>query len=158
MVHLTAQDKRFTLGRLCATTDNMTFSHNLIGIGRILLALYFLVPGIAKFLAFDTHVTLMTTHKVPFATSLLVIAGIAQVLGALLLLTNRFVRFSALGFVVYTLVINVMMHDFWNFSGLVGTHELQNFIKNLGIVAGLLVLAGHSPWRMPSLQGLTRAD
>jgi putative oxidoreductase len=28
-----------------------------------------------------------------------------------------------------------------------GAHELQNFVKNLGILAGLLVLAGYSPNR-----------
>jgi putative oxidoreductase len=41
-------------------------------------------------------------------------------------------------------VINVSLHDFWNYSGVEGAHEMQNFIKNLGIFAGLLVLSGHS--------------
>ena len=31
----------------------------LINIGRVLLALYFLLPGINKFAAWDMHVTLM---------------------------------------------------------------------------------------------------
>jgi putative oxidoreductase len=34
------------------------------------------------------------------------------------------------------------LHDFWNFSGLEGEHEGQNFFKNLGILAGCLMLAG----------------
>ena len=34
----------------------------LINIGRVLLALYFLLPGINKFAAWDMHVTLMETH------------------------------------------------------------------------------------------------
>jgi putative oxidoreductase len=126
--------------------------------GRILVALYFLVPGVAKFLAFDTHVAMMTAHNVPFPEILLLVAGIAQIVGALLLMANRFVRFSALGFVVYIVLINFMLHDFWNFTGVTGAHELQNFIKNLGILAGLLVLAGHSHWRMPTLKGLLLAD
>jgi putative oxidoreductase len=34
------------------------------------------------------------------------------------------------------------MHDFWNhYEGGSQQHELQNFIKNLGIFAGLLLLA-----------------
>jgi len=52
----------------------------------------------------------------------------------------------------------VLLHDFWNFSGVEGGHELQNFIKNLGILAGLLVLAGLSRWRVPSARGLMRRD
>jgi putative oxidoreductase len=118
--------------------------------GRWLLALYFLVPGIMKFSVFPMHVALMTAHKVPFAPQMLVIAGGAQILGGVLLIANRFVRFTALGFVVYIILINLLLHDFWHFDGIVAAHELQNFIKNLGILAGLLVLGGQAFWRMPS--------
>jgi putative oxidoreductase len=126
--------------------------------GRVLIALYFLVPGIMKFIAFPMHVALMTLHKVPFPSQLLLVAGMAQIIGAVLLLANRFVRFNALGFVAYILIINVTLHDFWNFEGMVAGHEMQNFIKNLGILAGLLVLAGVSAWRMPSIKGLLTSD
>jgi putative oxidoreductase len=130
----------------------------MITAGRWLVALYFLVPGIMKFAAFPMHVGLMELHKVPQPALLLVIAGVVQIIGALLLFTNRFVRFSALGFVVYTILINVMLHDFWNFDGIKASHEIQNFIKNLGILAGLLVLAGASPSRKLELGSLLRSD
>lgn len=112
--------------------------------GRILLALYFLVPGAAKILAPASQVAMMEHHNIPYALPLLYIAGAAQVVGALLLLINRHMRLVSLGFVLYIIVINALMHDFWNFSGMEAGHELQNFIKNLGILAGLLVLAGIS--------------
>jgi putative oxidoreductase len=137
--------------------SNLT-SPALISAGRWLVALYFLVPGIMKFTAITMHVGLMELHKVPYPVPMLVIAGTVQIIGAALLMSNRFVRFCALGFVVYTILINVLLHDFWNFEGIVAGHEMQNFIKNLGIVAGLLVLAGASAWRMPSLQGLLKSD
>ena len=126
--------------------------------GRILVALYFLAPGILKFVAFPMHVSLMSAHGIPNAAPLLAVAGAAQVMGALLLMANRFVRFNALGFVAYILVINVLLHDFWNFTGAQGAHETQNFIKNLGILAGLLVLAGVSRWRTPTARGLMMSD
>lgn len=128
-------------------TQTTQFSHLTITAGRILLALYFLIPGIMKFLAFPAHVDMMTQGNVPFPVPLLLIAGVAQVLGAIMLLTNRHVRFASLGFVVYIVLINLMLHDFWTFSGAAARHELQNFIKNFGILAGLLVLAGASPSR-----------
>jgi putative oxidoreductase len=133
-------------------------SRLMIHSGRTLVALYFLVPGIAKFLAIDLHLGLMATHHVPYASVLLPIAGIAQVIGALLLLTNRFVRFCAFGFVLYILIINMMLHDFWNFTGIIAAHELQNFIKNLGILAGLLVLAAISPSRKLTASTLMTSD
>jgi putative oxidoreductase len=139
-------------------TQTQATSSVLINAGRWLLGLYFLVPGVMKFLAFPAHVALMTTHNVPFPAQMLVIAGFAQIIGALLLIANRFVRFTSLGFVVYIILINLLLHDFWNFTGMVAGHELQNFIKNLGILAGLLVLAGFTSWRVPSIKGLSKAD
>jgi putative oxidoreductase len=41
-----------------------------------------------------------------------------------------------------TLIINVNLHDFWNiYEGVNAERETQNFVKNLGIFAGLLLLA-----------------
>ena len=100
----------------------------------------------------------MQHHNIAYALPLLYIAGIVQILGALLLLINRQVRLVSLGFVLYIIVINALMHNFWNFAGIEAAHELQNFIKNLGILAGLLVLAGISPKRKLSLKAFLRSD
>lgn len=110
--------------------------------GRILLAVYFILPGIAKFAAWQTHIDLMQNHNVPFAPPLLFAAGIANFVLGGLLLANRHVRLAAYGCVLYILLVNFNLHDFWNFSGIEGAHETQNFVKNLGILAGCLMLAG----------------
>jgi putative oxidoreductase len=116
----------------------------LLTVGRVLLALYFLVPGIMKFISWDMHIQLMEKHNMPFVPVLLALAGIFQIVAALMLIANRFTGIVALLLAGLVLVINISLHDFWNFSGLDGAHEMQNFIKNLGIFAGLLVLSGHS--------------
>ncbi|MFS1489745.1 DoxX family protein [Vibrio splendidus] len=116
----------------------------LLAAGRVLLALYFLVPGIMKFVSWDMHIQLMEKHDMPFAPVLLGLAGIFQIGAAALLIANRFTWLVALLLAGLVVVINVTLHDFWNYSGLEGAHEMQNFIKNLGILAGLLVLSGHS--------------
>ena len=42
-----------------------------------------------------------------------------------------------------TVLINFGMHDFWNvYEGVSQAHETQNFVKNLAIFAGLLVMSG----------------
>lgn len=116
----------------------------LLTVGRVLLALYFLVPGIMKFVSWDMHIQLMEKHNMPFVPVLLVLADIFQIVAALMLIANRFTGIVALLLAGLVLVINISLHDFWNLSGLDGAHEMQNFIKNLGIFAGLLVLSGHS--------------
>ncbi|MGC6475592.1 MAG: DoxX family protein [Parvibaculales bacterium] len=113
-------------------------------IGRSLLGLYFLLPGLAKFINPQMHIELMQRHQVPFAEPLLWIAGVANIVLGLLLLANRHVAYAAYGCVLYILVINIMLHDFWNFDGIEGAHETQNFVKNLGILAGCLILASFS--------------
>ena len=114
----------------------------LMHVGRIFLALYFLIPGISKFTSWNTSVALMEAHNMKMIPALLTIAGIAQVVGSISLLLNRHVVMCALGFAVMTLLINFNLHDFWNsYEGVNPDRELQNFYKNLGIFAGLLLLA-----------------
>jgi putative oxidoreductase len=41
-----------------------------------------------------------------------------------------------------TIIINIYIHNFWTLAGDPSQgHEIQNFVKNLAIAAGLLVLA-----------------
>ena len=111
-------------------------------VGRIFLALYFLIPGISKFTSWNTSVALMEAHNMKMIPILLATAGIAQVVGSISLLLNRHVVICALGFAVMTILINFNLHDFWNtYEGVNPDRELQNFYKNLGIFAGLLLLA-----------------
>jgi len=134
-------------------------SNALILSGRFLLGLYFLVPGLMKFAAPDMHVALMEAHNVPMAELLMWIAAVANVAGGLLLISGRHVCLTALGLVVYVLLVNVLLHDFWNdHAGVSAEREMQNFIKNLGILAGLLVLAGHSGSRPLTMKGWWRSD
>jgi len=46
--------------------------------GQVLLALYFILSGLAKFADWQTHIDLMARHNIPFADPLLFIAGIAN--------------------------------------------------------------------------------
>jgi putative oxidoreductase len=110
--------------------------------GRSLLALYFLLPGIMKFAAWDMHVTLMETHGMMMVPVLLVLAGVIQIGASICLLINKQVVICALVLAGMVLIINVNLHDFWNiYEGVDAERETQNFVKNLGIFAGLLLLA-----------------
>ena len=114
----------------------------LMHLGRVFLALYFLIPGISKFTSWDSSVALMEAHNMKMIPVLLAIAGVAQVAGSISLLLNRHVVVCALGFAFMTILINFNLHDFWNtYEGVNPDRELQNFYKNLGIFSGLLLLA-----------------
>jgi putative oxidoreductase len=111
--------------------------------GRALLGLYFIVPGLMKIFQFSAMSAYMSQHGVPAIPVLLVLTIVLQVGGGLALAIGYRAQMMALLLAGLTLAINVFMHDFWNlYEGLDQAHETQNFIKNLGIMAGLLFVAG----------------
>ena len=118
--------------------------------GRVLLGLYFVVPGLMKVTGFAGALAYMELHRVPLALPLLLLTIPLQVGGGLALMANWNIRTAAFLLAGMTLLINVFMHDFWNdYPGDDPQHEMQNFIKNLGIFAGLLLLAARRPGRQP---------
>ena len=120
--------------------------------GRVLLGLYFLVPGISKIPTYEGTTDYMLLHNIPLASVLLPITILLQVgLGVMLIIGYR-IKESALILAALTIFINIGMHDFWNeYPNTDAGHETQNFVKNLAIFAGLLVLSATDrvqQWRL----------
>ena len=113
-----------------------------ITIGRVLLGLYFFGPGISKIPTYAGTTEYMLLHNIPLASILLPITIVLQVgLGVMLIIGYR-IKESALILAALTIFINIGMHDFWNeYPNTDAGHETQNFVKNLAIFAGLLVLS-----------------
>ena len=108
-------------------------------VGRGLLGLYFILPGLSKVFGWDNTVEAMVAKGVPLVPVALVITIVIQLgAGASLLLGYR-AQISAAILAALTILINVFMHDFWN-----DPDETQNFVKNLAIMAGLLYVSGAS--------------
>lgn len=111
--------------------------------GRALLGVYFVLPGVMKITGYADTTAYMADHGVPFIALLLPLTIVLQIGGGLALAAGFFVRPVAFVLAGLTLVISGFMHDFWNYAeGMERAHELQNFIKNLAITAGLLYVAG----------------
>ena len=114
-------------------------------VGRFLLGLYFLLPGLAKVFLFQDNLDVVTLREVPFPAFSLSLVAIAQIFFGTMLMLGKYVHKGALVLAVVTLLINFYIHDFWNMAGDANqAHETQNFVKNLGIFAGLLVLCKRS--------------
>jgi putative oxidoreductase len=114
--------------------------------GRALLGLYFIVPGISKITGFSAMSEYMAAHNVPLIPILLVVTIIIQIVGGLSLLAGYRTQLMAFVLAGLTLVISLFMHNFWAMEeGVQQAHEMQNFIKNLAIMAGLMYVAGVTP-------------
>jgi len=113
--------------------------------GRILLGLYFIVPGIMKVTGFAGTAEYMAAHGMAFVPFFLVLTIVIQIGGGLSLAIGYRVQEVSFVLAGLVLVISIVMHNFWTMEeGLQKGHEMQNFIKNMAIMAGLLVLAGGS--------------
>tara|TARA_B100001057_G_scaffold154632_1_gene154791 strand:+ start:6859 stop:7239 length:381 start_codon:yes stop_codon:yes gene_type:complete len=111
-------------------------------IGRILIGIYFLLPGIAKIFLFSVNLDIVILKEVPFPALSLSIVAAAQIILGSFIIVGKHLKTSSIGLVVTTLLINFYIHDFWNLNGDPNqAHEVQNFVKNLGILAGLLILS-----------------
>ncbi len=84
----------------------------------------------------------MQQNEVPLTMLALPAVILIQVIGGVMLILNQNVKVFAWALFLTTMVINVYIHDFWTLEDGIGkAHETQNFVKNLAICAGLLVLA-----------------
>ena len=111
-------------------------------LGRTLLGLYFIVPGMTKVAGYQGYLDLMASKGVPLVEILLPLTILIQVGAGLFLIVGKNLRVSALLLFGLTILINLFIHNFWALAGDPGqAHETQNFVKNLAIAAGLLVLA-----------------
>ncbi|MGJ8689205.1 MAG: DoxX family protein [Gammaproteobacteria bacterium] len=112
--------------------------------GRIILGIYFLVFGaIPKILNFEGTSEYMASHDMILIPLFLALTIIVQLAGGLSLVVGYKTQISAFLLAGLTLVISLVMHNFWAFEeGIVRGHETQNFVKNMGVMAGLLAIAG----------------
>jgi len=112
--------------------------------GRILLGLYFIVPGgLMKIFNYQGTADYMAEHGMFMIPFFLVLTIIIQLGAGAALIAGYKAQIAAFLLAGLTLVISLVMHDFWDVAdALQRGHETQNFVKNLGIIAGLLVLSG----------------
>lgn len=111
-------------------------------LGRFLLGLYFVLPGTQKIFQYEMMSQYMEKFGVPMISVLLPLTIVMQIALGLAVIIGYKGQIAAFLLAGLTLVISIYMHSFWNLpEGSNVGHETQNFVKNMAIMAGLLVLA-----------------
>ena len=109
--------------------------------GRVIIGLYFLVPGISKVLSFPEYIQIVTINEVPFPAFSLILVILCQLIFGSSIILGRFLKLGSLILAINIILFNFYIHDFWNINDVINQkHEMQNFIKNIAILAGLLIL------------------
>ena len=116
--------------------------------GRILMALLFLASGLSKVSKFQVTVLYVASKGVLFPEAALGLAAAVELLGAVLLIAGWRVFWVALMLAGDCLVTAVLFHDFWAAPPDQLVAQQVNFLKNLAITGGLMMVAalGAGPW------------
>ena len=105
---------------------------------RVLLAQVFIVSGIGKLFNFTKMAAFMFNKGLPASEALLVLVILLEICGGLLLVAGLRARWVAAAFIGFTLLASLLFHPFWAVEPDKLTAELNNFMKNLAIMGGML--------------------
>ena len=108
-------------------------------VGRFLLAALFLMSGISKLTDTAGTAAHMTAAGIPYAEALAMVAGVAEVLGAVSLVIGLLTRIGSVGLILFMIPTTVIFHGFWNYEGAERVPQMINFMKNLAIIGGLAI-------------------
>jgi putative oxidoreductase len=109
--------------------------------GRLLIATLFVVSGIWHAAHFTLTAAYFNRIGAPIGEAAAVLAIIIELGGGILLAIGWRKRLLAWFFAGFVVVATVLGHRFWEADPARLFGELNNFLKNLAIIGGLLILA-----------------
>jgi len=123
--------------------------------GRIVMSVIFITSGFGKLMGFAETEHMIESKGVPLPEIAAVIAVLIELGGGLALLFGWKTRWAALAFVLFLVVITPIFHGFWAMEGAERHANEINFMKNLTILGGFLLLYAFGPGRY-SIDGALR--
>src|SRR5215813_14258158 len=116
-------------------------------IARLLISAIFVQGALGKIVGWSGQAAYMQSHHLPgqLIPTMLGIALVIEAAGVLCLIVGWQARTAAFVMCVYLGVVSVLLHNFWAAQGMVAGGMQTQFLKNIGIMGGLLMIAAHGP-------------
>ncbi len=109
-------------------------------VGRILLAIIFLMSGISKTFNWDGTAGYMASVGMPMVTLFLIGAIVLEVGGSLSVILGFKARWGALALIVFTIPTTFIFHAYWAVDPAQMQIQQIMFMKNLAMTGGLLLI------------------
>ncbi|HZD26921.1 MAG TPA: DoxX family protein [Alphaproteobacteria bacterium] len=126
-------------------------------LGRLLLGVIFLLAGLEKIGNLEGTAQYMASAGFPLVPLFLIGAVIVEVIGSLALIVGYQTRWAALALALFSIAAALIFHHFWDLEG--GQRAMQqiNFMKNLAIAGGMLMVVhfGAGPISVDARRGKT---
>lgn len=135
----------------------------LISVGRVLIAVLFIYTGVTKLLDIASTAEMIRaavpipSQLAPYATQLeqatgmpvqqilAISSGALEIIGGILIAFNIAARTFAALLILFVIVTTAFFHNFWDLSGNDRLVQVSQFLKNLSIIGGLLIVVGLGP-------------
>jgi putative oxidoreductase len=117
-------------------------------VGRILLGLLFVLSGFAKISGFDGTAGYIASKGLPLPQLVAALTIVVELGGGLALMAGLYTRQAVVALAGFTLLAGVIFHNFWAVPQAEQMAQQINFMKNLAIAGGMLVVAAFGPGRL----------
>ena len=120
---------------------NDSFKTPLALVGRVLLALMFVLSGFGKLGDIAGTAGYIASGGLPMASALAVIVGLLELLGGLAIVVGFQARWAALALGLFTLAASLLFHKFWAAPADQAFVQQLLFMKNLSVAGGMFIVA-----------------
>ena len=117
-------------------------------IGRILLAAVFLVSGFGKLSGFAGVAGAIASKGLPAAQVFAVATIVIEVGAGLMLVVGWKARWAAVLLAGFTAIVTFFFHNFWALPEAQKMMQQTQFLKNLALIGGLLMVVAFGPGRL----------
>jgi len=109
-------------------------------IGRILLALIFVVSGVGKITGYAGTAAVMAAKGLPIVDVLLPLTIAVELGGGLLLALGWKARWAAAALFLFLIPTTLIFHQFWGLEPKLAQMQKIHFLKNVAIMGGMLMV------------------
>lgn len=113
----------------------------LVVVGRVLLALMFIMAGFSKLGNISGTAGYIASGGLPMASVLAVVVGLLELLGGIAIAIGFQARWAALALGLFTLAASLLFHKFWAVAPDQAYVQQLMFMKNLSVAGGLFIVA-----------------
>jgi len=109
-------------------------------LGRILLALIFVVSGVGKITGYAGTASYMASRGLPMVEVLLPLTIAVELGGGLLLALGWKTRWAAAALFLFLVPTTLIFHQFWGIDPKLVQMQKIHFLKNVAIMGGMLMV------------------
>jgi len=114
-------------------------------VGRALISVIFLVSGVGKIMGWSATEGYMRSAGMFAVPFFLMMATIIELGGGLSLLFGYWARIGAAALFLYLIPTTLVFHRFWSVPPQMARAQEANFLRNLAIMGGLLLVVAREP-------------